>query len=464
MISDRFVIILAAGKGTRMKSKLYKVLHQVSGKAMVDHVLTQVEAINPKEIVTVVGYGSEKVEELLKDRSKYALQTEQLGTAHAVLKTEDLLKNKKGMTLIINGDTPLFTAETLDNLFNFHEKEQAQATILTAKATDPFGYGRIIRGENGEVAKIVEQKDATDQEAQVDEINTGVYCFDNQTLFQKLHEVGNDNAQGEFYLPDVIEIIKDAGGKIAAYEMQDLSESLGVNDRVALANAEKQMRKRINEKHMRNGVTLIDPESTSIGVDVVIGSDTIIEPNVKISGKTTIGEDCLITSGTRIVDSKIGNDITITSSTIEEAEMKDHSNCGPNSHLRPKAVIGESVHIGNFCEIKNAEIGDRTKVGHLTYIGDATLGTDINVGCGVVFVNYDGVNKYHSSIGGHSFIGSNSNIVSPVKMADHSFIAAGSTITDDVPYHAMAIARQRQTNKEDFWNRLAVSESDEWNK
>lgn len=464
MISDRFVIVLAAGKGTRMKSKLYKVLHQVSGKAMVDHVLTQVEAIKPKEIVTVVGHGSEKVEELLKDRSKYALQSEQLGTAHAVLMAEDLLKNKKGMTLIINGDTPLFTAETLDNLFKFHEEQQAQATILTAKAPNPFGYGRIIRGENGQVVKIVEQKDASKQEELVNEINTGVYCFDNQTLFQRLHEVGNDNAQGEFYLPDVIEIIRKVGGKISAYQMQDLSESLGVNDRVALANAEKQMRKRINEKHMRNGVTLIDPDSTSIDVDVEIGPDTIIEANVKLGGKTTIGENCLITSGSRIIDSKIGNNITITSSTIEEAEMKDNSNCGPNSHLRPQAIIGESVHIGNFCEIKNAEIGDRTKIGHLTYVGDATLGTDINVGCGVVFVNYDGVSKHHSNIGSHSFIGSNANIVSPVNVSDHSFVAAGSTITDDVPYHAMAIARQRQINKDNFWDRLAVSDSDEWNK
>ncbi|MGR3742291.1 bifunctional UDP-N-acetylglucosamine diphosphorylase/glucosamine-1-phosphate N-acetyltransferase GlmU [Companilactobacillus sp. DQM5] len=463
-MSDRFVVILAAGKGTRMKSKLYKVLHKVSGKAMVDHVLTQAESINAKEIVTVVGHGATDVEDLLGDRTRYALQEEQLGTAHAVLQTEDILKDKEGTALIISGDTPLFTHETLDNLFKFHEEQKALATILTAKAPNPFGYGRIIRNNEGQVVKIVEQKDTSEEEAMVDEINTGVYCFDNKTLFQRLHEIGNDNAQGEYYLPDVIEIIKNVGGKISAYQMSDFNESMGVNDRVALSSAEKVMRRRINEMHMRNGVTLIDPESTYIDYGVEIGSDTIVEPNTKIFGNTVIGSDCLIGSGSRIENSKIGNNIKIISSTIEEAEMKDGSNCGPNSHLRPNAIIGEEVHIGNFCEIKNADIGPRTKIGHLTYVGDATLGSDINVGCGVVFVNYDGVEKFHSTIGDHTFIGSNSNIVNPVKISDHAFVAAGSTITDDIPYHAMGIARARQTNKEDFWKRLAIADSEEWNK
>lgn len=463
-MSDRFVVILAAGKGTRMKSKLYKVMHKVSGKAMVDHVLTQVEAMKPKEIVTVVGHGAEAVEDLLQDRTKYALQEEQLGTAHAVIQTQDILKNQQGTTLIISGDTPLFTQDTLNKLFEFHEAQNAKATVLTAKADNPFGYGRVIRNETGDVTNIVEQKDANEEEAAVDEINTGVYCFDNQELFMRLQEVGNDNAQGEYYLPDVVEIIRNTGGKVAAYQMDDFTESMGVNDRVALSNAEQVMRRRINEMHMRNGVTLIDPDNTYIDYGVVIGSDTIVEPNVKIFGNTVIGEDCLIGSGSRIEDSEIGNNIKIISSTIEESIMKDGSNCGPNSHLRPNAEIGKDVHIGNFVEVKNAQIGDRTKVGHLTYVGDATLGTDINVGCGVVFVNYDGVQKFHSEIGSFSFIGSNANIVNPVKIEDHAFVAAGSTITEDIPYHAMGIARARQVNKEDFWQRLAVADSEEWNK
>ncbi|MQS44973.1 bifunctional UDP-N-acetylglucosamine diphosphorylase/glucosamine-1-phosphate N-acetyltransferase GlmU [Companilactobacillus mishanensis] len=461
-MSNRYVIILAAGKGTRMKSKLYKVLHPVAGKAMVDHVVTQVEKIKPDFVETVIGTGAEKVRDLLGDRTKYALQEEQLGTAHAVLQTEKDLGDKEGMTLIVNGDTPLFTADTFEKLFTYHEKQNAAVSILTAHAEDPFGYGRIIRDQKGNVSKIVEQKDASDEEKLIQEINTGVYCFDNKMLFENLHSVNNENAQGEYYLPDVVSILKSQGEKIVAYQMDDLSESLGVNDRVALSQAEKLMQKRINEAHMRDGVTIVDPESTYIDADVKIGNDTVVEPNTKIFGKTTIGSDCLVGLGSRLDNATIGNGVNIISSTIDSAVMHDGSDIGPNSHLRPKADIGEEVHIGNFCEVKNATVGARTKIGHLSYVGDATLGTDINVGCGVVFVNYDGVQKWHSNIGDHSFIGSNSNIVAPVEMEDHSFIAAGSTVNKDIPKHAMAIARPRQTNKENYWDRLPLSKSEEW--
>ncbi|WP_300561103.1 bifunctional UDP-N-acetylglucosamine diphosphorylase/glucosamine-1-phosphate N-acetyltransferase GlmU [Companilactobacillus sp.] len=461
-MSNRYVVILAAGMGTRMKSKLYKVLQPVAGKAMVDHVVTQVEKIHPDLIETVIGNGADKVLDLLGDRTKYALQEEQLGTAHAVLQAEKDLGGKEGMTMIVSGDTPLFTADTFQKLFDYHEEQNAAVTILTAHADDPFSYGRIIRDQRGNVSKVVEEKDATDEEKAIQEINTGVYCFDNQMLFENLHSVNNDNAQGEYYLPDVVSILKSQGEKIVAYQMDDLSESLGVNDRVALSQAEKLMQKRINEAHMRDGVTLVDPDNTYIDVDVQIGNDTTIEPNVKIFGDTKIGSDCLIGLGSRIKDSTIEDGVTVISSTLEKAVMHEGSNIGPNSHLRPKADIGKEVHIGNFCEVKNATIGDRTKIGHLSYVGDATLGTDINVGCGVVFVNYDGVKKFHSNIGDRSFIGSNSNIIAPVDMADHSFIAAGSTVNKDIPKHAMAIARPRQTNKEDYWDKLPLSKSEEW--
>lgn len=463
MTESKFTIILAAGKGTRMKSKLYKVLHKVCGKSMVDHVLTQVEQIHPDDIVTVVGHGAEAVEAELGGRSKFVVQEEQLGTGHAVLQAEPMLGDKDGMTLIVNGDTPLLTAATFEKLFAYHRDKGATATILTASAPDPTGYGRIVRGDIGTVQKIVEQKDTTPEEAKIHEINTGVYCFDNKALFSALHEVKNDNAQGEYYLTDVIEILKSRGNVIAAYKMADFDESQGVNDRIALAAATKVMRKRINEAHMRDGVTIIDPENTYIDVGVTIGSDTIIEPGVHLQGNTVIGADCTIGSNTIITDSTIQDNVQTLSSTIESSIMRTGSNIGPNSHLRPKSDIGEGVHIGNFCEIKNATLGKNTKVGHLSYVGDATLGADINVGCGVVFVNYDGVKKWHTNVGDKAFIGSNSNIVAPVDVAAHSFIAAGSTITKDVPFHAMAIARERQTNKDDYWDRLPLSDSKDWN-
>ncbi|GAB6093446.1 bifunctional UDP-N-acetylglucosamine diphosphorylase/glucosamine-1-phosphate N-acetyltransferase GlmU [Furfurilactobacillus curtus] len=453
-MSSRNTIILAAGKGTRMKSKLYKVLHRVAGKTMVDHVLTQVEQTNMDEIVTVVGFGAEDVQHELGDRTKYVLQEQQLGTGDAVLKTEDILGDADGMTLIVSGDTPLFRAATLQKLFDYHEAKGDVGTVLTSIAPDPAGYGRIIRNDIGLVEKIVEQKDATVEEAAVDEINTGVYVFDNQALFKALHQVTNHNAQGEYYLTDVIGILKQAGQRVGAYRMSDFSESMGVNDRQALAEATKVMRKRINDAHMANGVTFIDPEHTYVDIDVKIGADTIIEPNVQLKGHTEVGEDCFIGANSEIRNGRIHDHVTVTSSLIEDSEMESGSNIGPMSHLRPQAHIGHDVHLGNFVEIKKANIGDRTKVGHLTYVGDATLGTDINVGCGVVFVNYDGVAKHETIVGDHTFIGSNSNLVAPLQVADHSFIAAGSTITKDVAFHDMAIARARQTNKPDYWDRL----------
>jgi len=459
---NKNAIILAAGKGTRMKSKLYKVLHEVCGRPMVDHVLTQVEKTQPNQIVTIVGHGAEKVKDYLGDRSQYALQAEQLGTGHAVLQAEPLLKDEEGLTIVVSGDTPLLTAETFEKLFAYHHDKGAKATVLTATAPDPTGYGRIIRNDIGIVEKIVEQKDTNDKEAAVTEINTGVYCFDNQTLFKALHQVTNQNAQGEYYLTDVVEILKNQGEIVAAYRMPHFEESMGVNDRIALSQATKVMRHRINTLHMQNGVTLIDPEATYIEVGVEIGSDTIIEPNVVLKGNTKIGSDCFVGAGSIIIDSTIDDNVQITSSTIESAVMHTGSNIGPNSHLRPNAEIGEEVHIGNFCEIKNAKIGNRTKVGHLSYVGDATLGTDINVGCGVVFVNYDGVQKHQATVGNHVFIGSNSNVVAPVALADHTFVAAGSTITDDVPEKAMAIARARQTNKADYWQKLPVANDQDW--
>ncbi len=460
IMSNRYAVILAAGKGTRMKSKLYKVLHPVAGKPMVDHVLTSVNDAGIDEVVTIVGHGAEAVQELLGDRTAYTTQTEQLGTGHAVQQAASELADKEGTTLVICGDTPLFTADTIARLLDVHEKAGFKATILTAPADDPTGYGRIVRDKEGQVVKIVEQKDANNAEKLITEINTGTYVFDNALLFDALNKVGNDNAQGEYYLPDVIEILKEAGEAVGAFQMDNLDESLGVNDRVALAQANKTMFKRINEYHMRNGVTIVDPDAVYIEAGVEIGADTVIQPNVYLKGDTVIGEDCHIYEGTTIRDSKIGDRVKVRASEIEESQVKDGVDIGPNAHLRPASVIDENAHIGNFVEIKKAHIGAGTKVGHLTYIGDATLGKNINVSCGVIFANYDGVNKHHSTIGDNSFIGSDVTIISPVNVEANAFLAAGSTITKDVPSKALGIARSRQENKDGFWDRLPIGKKD----
>ena len=458
----KYVIVLAAGKGTRMKSKLYNVLHPVCGKAMVEHVVDAAKAVEPEKIVTVVGHGAEDVEKVLAGKADFALQEEQLGTGHAVMQAADQLAGLEGATLVATGDTPLFTGETFKKLFAYHEEEGNAATVLTAEAPNPFGYGRIIRDDQGNVLRIVEQKDGNPEELKVKEINTGIFCFDNQKLFEALKQIGNDNSQGEYYLTDVLEILRKAGQKVGAYKMPDFSESLGVNDRIALAEATRLMQRRINEQHMRNGVTFIDPTTAYIDADVVIGNDTVIEGGVTIKGHTVIGSDCLISSGSRIINSKIGNGVTVTSSTIEESVMEDNTDIGPNSHLRPKALIKRGAHLGNFVEVKKAEIGENTKVGHLTYVGDASLGKDINIGCGVIFSNFDGVKKFHTTVGDKSFIGAGSTLIAPIKVADHAFVAADSTITKDVGKYEMAIARGRQVNKEDYWHKLPLSEGKDW--
>ncbi|WP_413627652.1 bifunctional UDP-N-acetylglucosamine diphosphorylase/glucosamine-1-phosphate N-acetyltransferase GlmU [Fructilactobacillus vespulae] len=459
-MSEKNTIILAAGKGTRMKSKLYKVLHRICGKSMVDHVLTQVSQLQMDKVVTVVGYGAESVENELGDRTEYVVQDQQLGTGDAVLRAEPILKNSKGTTLVISGDTPLFTASTLKNLFAYHDEKKATATILTSVAPNPTGYGRIVRNDLGIVEKIVEEKDANVEEKAISEINTGVYVFDNQKMFEALHEINNDNAQGEYYLTDAIEILKQADGIIAAYKMDDFSESMGVNNRVAQAAATKVMQNRINRQHMENGVTIINPDDTYIDCDVEIGTDTIIEPGVQLQAGTKIGNECVIGAHSKIIASVIHDGVTVTSSTIEHSEMMENSNIGPNSHLRPESVIGEHVHIGNFCEVKKATIGAHTKIGHLTYVGNAKLGEGINIGCGVIFANYDGKNKHETVVGDDVFIGSNVNLIAPVQISDHSFIAAGSTITDDVSRYEMAIARNRQTNKPGYFNKLPFDSAD----
>ncbi|MGJ7923169.1 bifunctional UDP-N-acetylglucosamine diphosphorylase/glucosamine-1-phosphate N-acetyltransferase GlmU [Neobacillus sp. LXY-4] len=453
-MSTRYAIILAAGQGTRMKSKLYKVLHPVCGKPMVQHVVDQISKLHIDEMVTIIGHGAEKVKAQLGTQSQYALQESQLGTAHAVIQAKEMLAGKFGVTLVVCGDTPLIKAETMEALFKHHEEMNAKATVLTAEAIDPTGYGRVVRNQQGFVEKIVEHKDASDQERSIKEINTGTYCFDNQALFNALEQVSNDNVQGEYYLPDVIEILKKQGEIVTAFQTEEFEETLGVNDRVALSEAERIMKKRINETHMRNGVTLIDPLSTYIGPDVEIGQDTVIYPGTTISGKTVIGSECVIGPNSEIKDCQIGNETTIRQSVSHESSIGSRVNIGPFAHIRPKSDIHDEVKIGNFVEIKKAVFGKGSKASHLSYIGDAEVGKDVNIGCGSITVNYDGKNKFLTTIEDDVFIGCNSNLVAPVTVKKGAYVAAGSTITSDVPENALSIARARQVNKENYVDKL----------
>ena len=446
-MTNIFAIVLAAGQGTRMKSKLYKVLHPVCGKPMVQHVVDHIGTLNVERIVTIVGHGAEMVKDRLGEQSEYVLQAEQLGTAHAVQQAEPILGTLEGTTLVVCGDTPLIRPETMKALFDYHTSQNAKATILTTVASDPTGYGRILRDVKGNVAQIVEQKDATEEQRKVTEINTGTYCFDNKALFEALKLVKNDNAQGEYYLPDVIEILQKQGEIVAAYVTDNFDETLGVNDRFALSQAEEIMRARINERHMRNGVTIINPATTHISADAVIGSDTVIQPGCIIEGNTVIGEDCVIGPNSHIVNSTIGHATTIHSSVVLDSTVGNETAVGPFAHLRPASSLGDHVKVGNFVEVKKSKLGDNTKVSHLSYIGDAEVGDNCNIGCGTITVNYDGRNKFKTTIENDVFVGCNSNLVAPVTLGEGSFVAAGSTITKDVPADALALARARQENK-----------------
>ncbi|UTH13737.1 bifunctional UDP-N-acetylglucosamine diphosphorylase/glucosamine-1-phosphate N-acetyltransferase GlmU [Macrococcus equipercicus] len=450
---NRQAIILAAGKGTRMKSKLYKVLHPVCGKPMVKHVLDNIRGAGVSEVVTIVGHGAEQVQEVLAGESKFSRQEEQLGTAHAVAMAQEHLGEHTGTTVVICGDTPLISEETISSFIAHHENSGAKATILSAVTNQPFGYGRIIRDDHNNVVKIVEEKDASLEEKLVSEISSGTFCFDNAALFEKLAQVSNDNAQGEYYLPDVIQLLQADGEKVEAYITEDFDETLGVNDRVYLAKAERLMRKRINDRHMMNGVTLIDPETTYIDADVVIGADTVVYPGTVLAGQTIIGEDVFISANCDIKDSTIGDRAQIKQSVVTASIIGEDTTVGPYAQLRPGSKLGKAVKVGNFVEIKKSQLDDEAKVSHLSYIGDATVGARTNIGCGAITVNYDGINKFKTTIGKDAFIGCNSNLVAPVTIGDESFIAAGSTITENVPESSLALGRARQTTKEGYYKK-----------
>ena len=438
-------LVLAAGQGTRIKSNLPKVLHKVCGKEMVNHVIDTLRKAEINDVNLIIGKGAELVKAKTEDRKvSYSLQEEQLGTGHAVKCALDFLKGKEGTVAVLCGDAPLITEETIKRLFEEHNQNNNKATLLSSILDDATGYGRIIR-DGSEVLKIVEHKDCDEEELKVKEMNAGVYCFDIVALLEALNKLSNNNSQGEYYLTDVIGILKDQGERVGAV-VTNFEETMGVNSRAQLAQVENELRKRINLKHLDNGVTLIDPSNTYIGVDVVIGKDTIIYPGNVIEGNTIIGEGCTLYPNSRINNSTIAENVEIQNSVILESAIGRNTTVEPFAYIRPQSVIGNNVRVGDFVEIKKSTIGDNTKISHLTYVGDAEVGEGCNFGCGTVTVNYDGKNKNKTIIGNNSFIGCNTNLISPVTVEDNTYIAAGSTITDNVKSGELAVARAKQRN------------------
>ena len=445
---QRKAILLAAGEGSRMKSKKAKVLHEVMGKSMVQRVVDVAKSAGLEEIAVIVGHQAEQVQEALKDSGvTFFLQQEQKGTGHAVMQAESFLEEGKDV-VILYGDTPLLQKETLLSLMDFHEQAQNAVTIISSLVDQPDGYGRIVRDEAGQFVKNVEHKDASEAQRQIKEINSGIYCFDGGCLKEALKKINNQNAQGEYYLPDTLSVLKAEGKKVDAMVVSDSRQFLGVNTRAQLAQVQKVLQERVNAYWMNEGVTILDPATTYIADTVTIGMDTVIYPQTLLEGHTVIGENCQIGPCTRLTDMTVGDETTMQFTTAMESTVGSFTKVGPYAYIRPNCHIGNHIKVGDFVEVKKYVIGDGTKISHLTYVGDSDVGQNINFGCGTVTVNYDGKKKFRTVIEDNVFIGCNANLVAPVTLKEGSYVAAGSTITKDVPPKALAVARNRQTNLE----------------
>lgn len=445
------VIILAAGLGTRMKSGLAKALHPLAGHPLIQHVLKAAKGIEPERTVTVLGHQADAVRAAVEEfGAEIVLQHEQLGTGHAVLQAKEAISVAAGPVMVLCADTPLLTTETLQSLAALHQKSRAVVSLITAVAENPFGYGRVVRSRAG-VMRIVEEKDATAAQRKITEVNAGIYCFEKKFLLESLEGLGRKNAQGEYYLPDTITAARKKRRAVSALRCEDNSEVLGVNSRKDLSVAEAVLRDRINTRWMQAGVTMIDPATIFIGDQVVLGRDVVLYGQLRLEGKTIIGEGCTLYPGSRIVSSAIGNNVVVKDhSVIENSEVASDAAIGPFAHLRPGSVISKRAKIGNFVEIKKSVIGEGSKANHLSYIGDAVVGKDVNIGAGVITCNYDGFSKFQTVIEDNVFVGSDAQLVAPVRVGKDAVVAAGATITKDVPADALAISRVPQTIREGF--------------
>jgi len=456
MSADTHVVILAAGQGTRMKSRLPKVLHSVAGQPMVEYVLRTADSISPATVTLIVGHGADVLRERLGGRGNlhFALQEPQLGTAHALQQAEARLAGQKGTLVLLSGDVPLLTASTLRRLIETHQEGAgASATVVTAIVERPYGYGRIVRSK-GRIARIVEERDASADVRRIREINAGIYAFDLAPLFDALRKIASQNAQGEFYLTDLIAIYRRRKLPVETLIVDNAQEIRGINSRAELAEVSRIVRQTKNEELMAAGVTIVDPATTYIDTDAEIGADTVIHPGVVIEGHTKIGSACEIQGSVRIRDSEIADRVTINNfCLIIGARVADGASIGPFAHLRPETVVGEGAKVGNFVELKKTTLGPGSKANHLAYLGDATIGAKVNVGAGTITCNYDGVTKHATIIEDGAFIGSDSQLIAPVRIGKGAYVGAGSSITEDVPAGALGIARGRQSNVEGWVER-----------
>ncbi|WP_064615360.1 bifunctional UDP-N-acetylglucosamine diphosphorylase/glucosamine-1-phosphate N-acetyltransferase GlmU [Streptobacillus moniliformis] len=437
-------IILAAGKGTRMKSNISKLMHKVNGQPMIVKLVNTLNKAGLKKNILILGYLKEQILEVLDN--EYVIQEEQLGTGHAVIIAKNKILENDDDILICNGDGPLLTVETINKMKEKFEKDSLDCLILSCEVNNPFGYGRIIK-ENGKVTNIIEEVDATVEQKNIKEINAGVYLFKKTSLLSILDKFNNDNKKREYYLTDAVKLLNEEKLKVDSLVLEDEKEMLGVNSKSQLAEVSKILRERKNKELMKSGTILIDPNNTYIEEDVVIGEDTIIYPNVYIEKGTRIGNNCIIHSGTRIENSIIGNNVTIDNSVVELSVIEDNVSIGPFAHIRPNSLLKEKSKIGNFVEIKKSTLHKGVKCGHLTYIGDSEIGENTNIGAGTITCNYDGSKKHKTNIGKNCFIGSNSIIVSPVEIGENVLTAAGSVITKDIPNDSIAFGRAKQVNK-----------------